>query len=209
MSSVAAFQPASSASVRAALGLIVLGAFAEVVSFGAVLPFIGILISPDKAFKVPIVARFARTWALHRHIDLLLPLTVVFVAAALIAGAIRLLLLWVSIRLAFATGADLGIDVYRRTLYQPYRVHVALNSTEVISVITSKVSDTVTVLTQMLMLISSLVMLVAITLALLTIDPLVALLATAGLGRAMGLITWMSRRQLQRNSQRIASNKPE
>ena len=48
-----------------------------------------------------------------------------------------------SIRLAFATGADLGIDVYRRTLYQPYRVHVALNSSEVISVITSKVSDTV------------------------------------------------------------------
>ena len=184
--------------------LIVLGAFAEVVSLGAVLPFIGILISPDRAFKVPIIASFARTLGIASPNQLVLPITVVFVAAAVIAGAIRLLLLWVSIRLAFATGADLGIDVYRRTLYQPYRVHVALNSSEVISVITSKVSDAVTVLTQMLMLISSLVMLVAITLALLIVDPLVALLATAGFGASYGLVTWMSRRKLQRNSQRIA-----
>lgn len=184
--------------------LIVLGAFAEVISLGAVLPFIGILISPDRAFKVPIIASFARTLGIASPHQLVLPITVAFVAAAVMAGAIRLLLLWVSIRLAFATGADLGIDVYRRTLYQPYRVHVALNSSEVISVITSKVSDTVTVLTQMLMLISSLVMLVAITLALLVIDPLVALLATAGFGASYGLVTWMSRRKLQRNSQRIA-----
>ncbi|MGC2030743.1 MAG: ABC transporter ATP-binding protein [Steroidobacteraceae bacterium] len=184
--------------------LIVLGAFAEVVSLGAVLPFIGILISPDRAFKVPIIASFAGTLGIASPNQLVLPITVVFVAAAVIAGAIRLLLLSVSIRLAFATGADLGIDVYRRTLYQPYRVHVALNSSEVISVITTKVSDTVTVLTQMLMLISSLVMLVAITLALLIVDPLVALLATAGFGASYGLVTWMSRRKLRRNSQRIA-----
>jgi ATP-binding cassette, subfamily B, bacterial PglK len=184
--------------------LIVIGAFAEVISLGAVLPFIGILISPDRAFKVPIIASFAGTLGIASPQQLVLPITVAFVAAAVIAGAIRLLLLWVSIRLSFATGADLGIDVYRRTLYQPYRVHVALNSSEVISVITSKVSDTVTVLTQMLMLISSLVMLVAITLALLIIDPLVALLATAGFGASYGLVTWMSRRKLRRNSQRIA-----
>jgi ATP-binding cassette, subfamily B, bacterial PglK len=184
--------------------LILVGALAEVVSLGAVLPFIGILISPERAFKVAIVAKFARTLGITSPHQLLFPLTVVFVAAALIAGAIRLLLLWVSIRLAFATGADLGIDVYRRCLYQPYRVHVALNSSEVISVITSKVGDTVTVMTQMLMLISSLVMMVVITLALLAVDPVVALLATAGFGASYGLITWMSRRKLHRNSQRIS-----
>jgi len=185
--------------------LILFGSFAEVVSLGAVLPFIGILISPDRAFKVPIVANFAHSLGITSPHELLLPLTVTFVAAAMIAGAIRLILLWASIRLAFATGADLGIDVYRRSLYQPYRVHVALNSSELISVITSKVSDTVTVLTQMLMLFSSLVMLVVITLALLAVDPIVALLATAGFGATYGVITWMSRRQLRGNSQRISS----
>lgn len=185
--------------------LILIAAFAEVVSLGSVLPFIGILISPDRAFKVPIVANLARALGITSPHGLLVPLTIGFVVAAIVAGAVRQLLLWVSIRLAFATGADLGIDVYRRSLYQPYPVHVSLNSSEVISVIISKVGDTVTVVTQMLMLISSLVMLATITLALFVIDPLVALLASAGFGASYGLITWMSRRQLHLNSQRISS----
>jgi ABC-type multidrug transport system fused ATPase/permease subunit len=120
------------------------------------------------------------------------------------AGAIRLLLLWVSTRLAFAAGADFSIDAYRRTLYQAYSVHVARNSSEVISGITNKVADTVTVLNQFLMLISSIVFLLAITLALLAINPVVASLAIAGFGACYGFITWVSRRRLRRNSQRIA-----
>lgn len=186
------------------MGLILLGAFADVVSLGAVLPFLGTLVAPDKVFKYPMVADFARTWGIANADHLLLPLTIVFAAAALIAAAIRLLLLWVSTRLVFAAGTDLSIDVYRRTLYQAYSVHVARNSSEVISGITNKVSDTVIALNQLLILISSIVLLVAITLALLVIDPLVASLATAGFGASYGLITWMSRRRLQRNSQRIA-----
>ena len=65
--------------------LIVLGAFAEVVSLGSVLPFIGILISPDRAFKVPIIASFAGTLGIASPNQLVLPITVVFVAAAVIA----------------------------------------------------------------------------------------------------------------------------
>ncbi len=185
-------------------GLILLGAFAEVVSLGAVLPFLGVLVSPEKVFQKPMIADFARYWGINAPDHLLLPLTVVFALTALLAGAIRLLTLWVSTRLAFATGADLGIDVYRRTLYQPYSAHVARNSSEVISGITNKVGDTVTVLNQSLILISSITMLVAITCALLAIDPIVALLATAGFGACYGLITWMSRHRLRRNSERIA-----
>ncbi len=186
------------------MGLIVLGALAEVVSLGAVLPFLGMLVAPDKVFKHAAVANFARSWGITTPERLLLPLTIVFAAAALIAGAIRVLLLWVSNRLAFATGADFSIDVYRRTLYQPYMVHVTRNSSEVISGITSKVNDTVAVLNQMLTLITSLVLLVAITLALFAINPLVASLAVAGFGASYGLISWMSRRRLQLNSDRIA-----
>ena len=185
--------------------LILFAAFAEVVSLGSVLPFIGILISPERAFKIRVVADLAHALGITSPQHLLVPLTVGFVVAAVWAGAIRQLLLWVSIRVAFATGADLSIDVYRRSLYQPYRVQVSLNSSEVISVITSKVGDTVTVVTQMLMLISSLVMLATITLALVIIDPVVALLASAGFGVSYGLITWMSRRQLHLNSHRIAT----
>jgi ATP-binding cassette subfamily B protein len=187
------------------MGLMLVSAFAEVVSLGAVLPFLGILTAPDLVFNHPIVADVVLDWGITSADQLVLPLTVAFAAAALIAGAIRILLLWASTRLAFASGADLSIEVYRRTLYQPYRVHVARNSSEVISGITNKVNGvTFGVLLQLLILVSSTVLLVAIMLALLAIDPMVASAAAVGFGASYALITWMSRRRLHRNSQRIA-----
>jgi ABC-type multidrug transport system fused ATPase/permease subunit len=187
------------------MGLMLVSAFAEVVSLGAVLPFLGILVAPDRVFNHPIVADVVRAWGITSADQLVLPLTVAFATAAVLAGSIRILLLWVSTRLAFATGADLSIEVYRRTLYQPYRVHVACNSSEVISNITSKVNGvTFGVLLSSLTLVSSTVLLVAITLALIAIDPMVASVASVGFGASYALTAWMARRQLHRNSQRIA-----
>ncbi len=187
------------------MGLMLVSAFAEVVSLGAVLPFLGILVAPDLVFNHPIVADVALAWGITSADQLVLPLTVAFAAAALIAGAIRILLLWVSTRLAYASGADIGIEVYRRTLYQPYRMHVARNSSEVISGITNKVNGVVfLVLLPLLTLVSSTVLLVAIMLALIAIDPMVASVAAVGFGASYALITWMSRRRLHRNSERIA-----
>ena len=187
------------------LALMVASAFAEVASLGALLPFLGLLASPDRVFSNPWVSRMAHAFGLARPDQLLLPLTVTFAVVALLAGAIRMLLLWVSTRFTFATGADLSIEVYRRTLYQPYHVHIGRNSSEVISGITNKVGGTVLgVLLPLMTLTSSAMLLVAIPLALIAIDPAVALAASAGFGASYAVITWLSRRRLYQNSQRIA-----
>ena len=186
------------------LGLMLASALAEVVSLGAVLPFLGILIAPEKVFGYPRVAGFAQAWGITSAAELVLPLTVAFAVAALAAGAIRMLLLWVSMRLTYASGSDLSLEVYRRTLYQPYRVHMARNSSAVIDGIGNKVGIATNVLMSVLTLISSAVLLVAVTLALLAIDTVVAGVAMAGFGAGYALITWLSRRRLRRNSERIA-----
>ncbi len=172
---------------------------------GAVLPFISVLTAPDRVFRHPVVADIAQVWGITSADQLVFPLTIAFAAAALLAGAIRILLLWVSTRLAYASGADLSIEVYRRTLYQPYQVHVTRNSSEVISGIMNKI-DTVVykVLLQLLILVSAIVMQMSIILVLIAIDPVVASIAAIGSGVSYGLITWMSRRRLLRNSQRVA-----
>ena len=187
------------------MGLMLVSAFAEVVSLGAVLPFLGILTAPDRLFSQPLIADMAKTWGIATADQLVFPITVAFAIVALIAGAIRILLLWVTTRLAVVSGADLSIEVYRRTLYQPYWVHAARNSSETISGMTSKVDITIFgVLLPLLTLISSIVLLVAVTTALIIIDPVVALVATIGFGTSYGLITWLTRRRLASNSQRIA-----
>ena len=74
-----------------------------------------------------------------------------------------------------------------------------------ISGITNKVNVVAYgVLLPMLTLVSSIVLVVTITLALIAIDPVVALAATVAFGGSYVVITWMSRQRLHRNSQRIA-----
>ena len=185
--------------------LMLVSAFAEVVSLGAVLPFLGILVAPEHVFNHPIVTNLVQAWGITSAEQLVLPLTIAFALVALMAGVIRILLLWASTRLAVSSGADFSFEVYRRTLHQPYQVHVARNSSEVISGISNKVNNVVFgVLVPLLTLVSSTVLFVVIMFALIAIDPIVALVAAIGFGASYALITWMSRRRLHRNSQRIA-----
>ena len=94
-----------------------------------------------------------------------------------------MLVLWISTRIAYATGADFSSDVYRRTLYQPYRVHVASNSSDVISGITGKVAETVNILNQLLMLVELRACCSCSSCAhLFAIDPAVAAVAIVGFG---------------------------
>ena len=68
--------------------LMLVSAFAEVVSLGAVLPFIGILVAPEQVFDYPTVADVVLALGITSADQLVLPLTVAFIAAALLAGAI-------------------------------------------------------------------------------------------------------------------------
>ena len=187
------------------LGLMLVSAFMEIVSLGAVLPFIGIITAPEKVFGRPVVASIAQTLGITSPADLVLPLTVAFAVAAVAAGGSRLLLSWSSARIVYATSADLSIEAYRRTLYQPYRVHVARNSSTVISGIISKIGSAQSALQDTMTLISSVVLIVSIMLALLVIDTMVATVVVIVFGVSYGLISWVSRRRLQHNSQRIAA----
>lgn len=187
------------------LALMIISTFAEVLSLGAVMPFLAILTSPNTVLEQPFVRFVAHLFGLNTAQALILPLTVLFASAALLAGGARMLLLWVSTRVAFASGADLSTEVYRRTLYQPYRVHVASSSSVIISGVTKKVDSVVFyVLMPILTLISSAILALGLTLVLLAVDPVVAIAATVGFGVSYVAIAWMSRQRLRQSSKRIA-----
>jgi ABC-type multidrug transport system fused ATPase/permease subunit len=191
---------------KSVMALTALSAFAEIASLGAVIPFIGALTQPERVLRWPMVAHVAPLLGIKTSDQLLLPMTIAFAVTALVAGAVRMLLLWASARVTFAAGADLSSEVYRRTLYQPYSVHVARNSSEVISGITNKVGSTVLgIMFPMMTLISAAVSLIATLVTLLLIDPWVALGAGFGFGVCYGAITWHSRRRLHDNSRSIAT----
>jgi ATP-binding cassette subfamily B protein len=186
------------------LVLMLLASFAEIISIGAVLPFLGVLTAPEHIFDLPIMQPLIEWLDLTSPSQLLLPITISFGLASIVAGAMRLLLLWASTRLSFAAGADLSISVYRRTLYQPYSVHCARNSSEVINGISSKTGGVISVINMVLTLISSAALLLTILIGLLSVNPSVAFAAFGGFGLIYTVIIYLTRKQLANNSDRIA-----
>ncbi len=178
---------------------------AELVSLGAVLPFLAVLSDPHRLWEQPLVQAFAARLGFTQASQLLLPATLAFVAAAVLAALIRLANLWLNVRLAAAVGSDLSCEAYRRTLYQPYGVHVQRNSAAVITGTTTQIGRTVGALTALLQLVTAAVVAVGLLAGLLLIDWAVALGAAALFGIVYGLLAITSRKELQRNSQRIAA----
>jgi len=143
--------------------------------------------------------------ALTEPKQLILPLTILFITVALLAGVIRLTLLYAMTRLSFATGADLSINIYRRTLYQAYEVHVSRNSSEVINSIINKTNTVIRgVISPTLNLISSIILLVGIMGALFAINPTVALSASIGFGLLYWIVIRYTKTHLKDNGKTIA-----
>ena len=192
---------------RLQLGLLLLvmlaSSVAEVLSLAAVLPFLAVLANPEGLWNQPLVQQWAPRLGLASPEALLLPITIAFAVSALAAGAIRLLNLWLNGRLAAAIGSDLSCEAYRRTLYQPYAVHLARNSSELIASISTDVNRVIgQVLNPLLLLLSSGLIALSLVVTLLAIDWGIALWSGLVVALVYGAAMAASRSPLQQLSQR-------
>lgn len=186
--------------------LMVLTSLAEALSMGAILPYLGVLTAPEKLFENPEILPILNLVGIYEANQLLLPLTIAFCTATLLAGAMRLLLLWATTRLSFSVGADFSTDIYFRTLHQPYIVHCSRKSSELINGITGKANRVIdSAIYPALTLISACLMMLTLLIVLLMITPLVALVAFAGFGLIYVIIIYSTKSSLSRHSARIAS----
>ena len=186
-------------------GMMLLTSLLEAFSIGSVIPFLGVLVAPERIFVIPMLQPVIKILKLEGPEELLLPLSIAFCLAVLISGSMRLILLWASTRLSFSLGADLSIQIYRRTLYQPYGVHCDRNSSEIINGISVKTNTVIySIILPTLTFIGSSIMLSIILVALLLVQPIITLAAFGGFGGIYIAIVLLTRRQLSVDSKCIA-----
>ncbi|NTV47722.1 MAG: ABC transporter ATP-binding protein, partial [Chlorobiales bacterium] len=179
--------------------------FAEVLSLGALLPFLGVLTNPESVFRNETVRYFAAVVGVTAPQGMLLPMTVVFMLSALLAGVMRLIQAWANTRVSFATGADLSIALYRKTLYQPYAVHVSRNSSTIIDAVSSKVMQVImNGIIPVTNMVTAVFILIALMMTLIVMDPFIAFSSFGGFGLTYAIVIRLTRSRLKANSQLIA-----
>jgi len=184
--------------------LTLLSSIAEIVSLGSILPFIAAITSPDDVLNYPLVSFLANYLDIKNGNDLVIPLSITFALAAFLSGAFRLLVLWGTVRLGNGCGADLSVNIFSKTLHQPYEVHIARSSSEIVSGITQKIGAVTGVLISVVTFFTSLGLFLTIMITLIVYNPIVALIASCTFGTLYLLIGFSTSKRLLKNSSIIA-----
>jgi ATP-binding cassette, subfamily B, bacterial PglK len=185
--------------------LTIIAALFEIIGIGIVVPFLGVLISPEAVFNHDLIFPYMEILDIKTPKELLKPLIILFTIIVLSGGAVRLVLLYSMNRLSYSVGSDISISIYKKTLFQEYCVHISRNSSEVISGIITKTNIiSNNVLSPVLIFISSGIFTISIIITIFFIDFNVALILLFGLGGSYFMIALASRRKINKNSLCIA-----
>ena len=184
--------------------LMIVASFSEMVSLGALFPFLAALGNPEELLASP---KWQLTLALFRvesTSQLVTLLAVGFIIAAITANGLRFLTMNAQTRLSAAIGGDLSCQIYQKTLQQPYGFHVKRNSSDLMQTVTGDTALlTSSVLKPMLALITNAFLVLAIAVALLLIDGRIAISAAITVGTIYAITYRVRRKLLNQNSKII------
>lgn len=191
------------------LALTLLGTFSDMVTIGAILPFLKALTDPESIMGLAWVQAVLEVFGLKTQEEMILFVTVAFIFAAVFGGFIKVLQMWSSARLGASMGAQLRTEVYDRTLNRSYEFHIAHNSSRIISVATEQVGAVIfSGIMQMLSMIIALFTAIGVIVTLLIIDARVALITFAVFGGGYYILGYLSRRLIEKNGEIIARARP-
>lgn len=189
------------------LVLLLLTSLSEMVSVGAIFPFLTALGNADTLLNSPSLQSVLEVLEIETTLQLVRALGLAFIIIVLLANSLRLVTLNTRARLAAAIGADISSRVYYTTLRQPYSFHISHNSSDLVQTLTIDTERlTNNILTSLLLLLSNALLIPALFITLLLIDGRIALGCAVILGGTYTLIYFARRHLLKRNSKIISQS---
>lgn len=186
------------------LGLMLVGAAAELATIGSVIPFLTLL-ARGTIVGVPWPASMFSSLGENLETTRVVSAAVVFGVFAVLAGLIRLKLAWLAQHFANRLSHELALETQRRILAQPYTFHIERNSS-ILASATEKVEilvfDVVQPLMQTVIAGSIATFLLA---GLLYMNPVATVIATASFSAIYILVSAMAAKRLAANSTVVGS----
>lgn len=182
-------------------------AAAELATFGAVAPFLSLLADPAQTSRYPFLQSLLH--AIGRQsgdADVILAAATVFAIVAMCAAAVRMFVSWLGFKSTFDIGADIGAEVYRRTLYQPYKFHIFHNTSEIIAGLNKTQTIVAGVISPLIQSANAVIVSVAILIALIYVDAVAATWCGVGFTLIYLAVTVTTGVRLRANSKMIAEN---
>jgi ATP-binding cassette, subfamily B, bacterial PglK len=184
--------------------LILISAVLEFFAVGSLYPFLSLLSNSEFVFFSQNIQSTVTHLSNEANIEPIMLLLLIFSAATVFSAAMKAFLIFYQNRLAAAIGTDLGTGVFEASLNQPYQLLITRNSSEIIAG-AQKAKDMVSgFLYPLVVICSSGVIAISILMALVMVDPYVAIITFVTLSILYLFITFFTKNIINRNSNLIA-----
>ena len=179
--------------------LILITSAFEVMSIGMVIPFLSSLTSSQSTATPFLFESLLKLCSIEENRSIIF-YALFFGVLSVIAGIMRLVLLYTTSKLTCDVGAEVSAKIFRLTIYQPYTVHLNRNSSEVISGIIVKTNNATSAIGSLLTFISSATILISIICTLILVQTNIALFAILIFGSCYGLVILIFKKHLKASS---------
>lgn len=186
--------------------LMCLSGLSESLTVGAVLPFIGALVAPERLLENDYFEALSVFFGFYSVFQVQLFITVIFCGLAIIAAIIRLTLIKITASLARDIGSDFHTIIFRQTLRRPFVDHLAQNSSVIQAGLKKVDRLAANFIIPLMSVFTSVVSIFAVMVLLAFIQPLVTVIIVAGFGSIYVLISLHSKSLLSRNGGIVAQN---
>lgn len=115
-----------------------ISAGAELISIGALYPFLLSITNPELVNEIQIIAYLLEIFSIKSDENVILFLCIFFAFAAFVSGVVRIAVIYSQTRFAFDVGHILSRLTFQTTIHRDYEWHIKNNSSKAIAVITQK-----------------------------------------------------------------------
>jgi ATP-binding cassette subfamily B protein len=181
--------------------LVLLNSFTEALSIALLFPFLTIFSNPEIVKKNNYFSSILDDLGLYELDKILLFLTILFVIVIVITAILRYVTLWYQSKISFEIGADLGIKAFRNVIYKKYIKQISKNSSDIIALISIRVSGVIfSVLMPVVVIFNSFFLILTIFVTLYIVNPLIAILLLSGFGITYLVIVYFTKSSLSNES---------
>lgn len=185
--------------------LIIITSFAEILSIGAIVPFLGVLTAPDKIYSYSIIQDISLFFGIVESKDLIIPITAFFILVTILAGMMRFMLLAFNTNIAFSLGLELSQKIYKNSLNKSFKYHLNNNTSNIINVLITKINGVIfNFIMPFFILVSSCFLIFIVASFLIYINPKLSIISLVFFSVIYISISFFTKRNVSKNSLIIA-----
>jgi ATP-binding cassette, subfamily B, bacterial PglK len=173
----------------------------EAASLGALVPFLTALTMPQKILDNELLMSVLSPLGFIDQAQIATAATVLFIAVTVITGLLRFAVLKLQFSFAHLSSNDIAVAIFRKTIHQEYEAISQINSSEIVSALTSKTTQLInSALMPILQLMSAITVFLVLIIGLLIIDWQLTLGLASALVLTYSFFILLTRRKISFNS---------